>query len=95
MLVDRLSKALMPVLLLAQIGVANADLPLLKPDPAIPATAVGSVGYSADGLGQDGVGGTVQAEVGAGILSRRGVLPHTSAAPDSLSPRWSTSTAPG
>lgn len=66
MLVNRLSRVLMPVLLLAQIGVANADLRLLKPDPAIPATAVGSVGYSADGLGQDGVGGTVQAEVPPG-----------------------------
>lgn len=66
MLVDRLSKALMPVLLLAQIGVANADLRLLKPDPAIPATAIGRVGYSADALGQDGVGGTIQAEVPAG-----------------------------
>jgi hypothetical protein len=65
-LVDRLSKALMPVLLLAQIGVANADLRLLKPDPAIPATAIGRVGYSADALGQEGVGSTVQADVPAG-----------------------------
>jgi Ca2+-binding RTX toxin-like protein len=50
----------------AMTGVAGASLVLLQPDPLVPATFVGRGGYSADGLGQDGTGGTVQAEVPAG-----------------------------
>lgn len=45
---------------------ANASLTLLKPDPVVPATFVGQGGYSADGLGQNGTGGTIQADVPAG-----------------------------
>ncbi len=65
-------KALFIVTVFALIGLfivpsrANADLQLLKPLPSDPATFVGTGGYSADGLGQDGTGGTVQAEIPAG-----------------------------
>jgi hypothetical protein len=47
-------------------GLARAGLGLLKPDPSISATFVGHGGYSADGLGQAGTGGQIQAEVPAG-----------------------------
>ena len=55
-------------------GVAHATLQLLKPDPSVPATFVGKGGYSADALGQNGTGGTVQAEVPAGSTVRRAYL---------------------
>ena len=45
---------------------AQAALTLLKQNPTDPATFSGRGGYSADGLGQIGTGGTVQAEVPAG-----------------------------
>lgn len=45
---------------------ANASLSLLQPVPATPATFVGNGGFSADGLGQDGVAGLIQADVPAG-----------------------------
>ena len=45
---------------------AGAALTLLKPSPTDVATFSGKGGYSADGLGQNGVGGTVQAEVPSG-----------------------------
>jgi hypothetical protein len=45
---------------------ARADLRLLKPSPTDAATFVGRGGYSADGLGQNGTGGNVQADVPAG-----------------------------
>jgi hypothetical protein len=45
---------------------ASAGLGLLKPDPSLGATSVGHVGYSADGLGQTGTGGTIQADLPAG-----------------------------
>lgn len=47
-------------------GPADASLSLVQPSATTPATFVGRGGYSADGLGQDGVGGTLQAEVPAG-----------------------------
>ena len=47
-------------------GAASAGLGLLKPDPKVGATFVGHGGYSADGLGQTAVGGTIQASVPAG-----------------------------
>lgn len=55
--------------MLAHVGlaaVADASLLLVQPDPAVPATFVGHGGYSADGLGQNGTGGVVRAEVPAG-----------------------------
>ena len=45
---------------------AAATLMLLKPTPSDASTFVGHGGYSADGLGQSGTGGTVQAEVPSG-----------------------------
>jgi hypothetical protein len=54
------------VALLVGPSSVSADLQLLKPLPTDPATFVGRGGYSADGLGQNGTGGTVQAEVPAG-----------------------------
>jgi hypothetical protein len=45
---------------------AQAALTLLKQNPTDPATFSGRGGYSADGLGQIGTGGTIQAEVPAG-----------------------------
>ena len=45
---------------------ASATLQLLKPVPSDPSTFFGHGGYSADGLGQNGTGGTIQAEVPAG-----------------------------
>jgi hypothetical protein len=45
---------------------ASASLTLLKQNPADPATFQGKGGYSADGLGQNGTGGTIQADVPAG-----------------------------
>jgi hypothetical protein len=53
-------------LLLAHGAVAHASLALLKPTPDSLATFTGNGGYSADGLGQNGTGGTVQADVPAG-----------------------------
>ncbi|HET9227670.1 MAG TPA: hypothetical protein VFR31_13440, partial [Thermoanaerobaculia bacterium] len=53
-------------LLLWVPGAVRADLKLLQPNPAEPATFVGHGGYSADGLGQNGTGKTIQAEVPAG-----------------------------
>ena len=47
-------------------GSAEADLRLLVPNPGDTATFAGNGGYSADGLGQNGGGGFVQAEVPAG-----------------------------
>jgi len=66
--------ALALAFLLAQAGAAHATLQLLKPNPSVPATFVGKGGYSADGLGQNGVGGTVQAEVPAGSFVVRAYL---------------------
>jgi len=60
------------LLLVGSLGLVTGSLPsgatlqLLKPNASSPATFVGHGGYSADGLGQDGPGGTVQAEVPAG-----------------------------
>jgi len=56
------------VFVAASVGAqpAAATLQLLKPSPTDPATFAGMGGYSADALGQDGTGGTVQAEVPAG-----------------------------
>ncbi len=51
---------------LSMTQMAEASLTLLQPDPLVPATFVGNGGYSADGLGQSGGGGTIQAEVPAG-----------------------------
>lgn len=70
----RLRRACAPLLLatalvgatLVAANPASATLNLLKPTPSSTATFVGHGGYSADGLGQAGVGGTVQAEVPAG-----------------------------
>src|SRR3954453_22116926 len=47
-------------------SVASASLTLLKPSPSDQATFHGNGGYSADGLGQYGTGGAVQADVPAG-----------------------------
>jgi hypothetical protein len=47
-------------------GPADATLQLVQPAPSTPATFVGNGGYSADGLGQNGTGGTVQADVPTG-----------------------------
>jgi len=47
-------------------GAANASLALLKPSPSDLATFTGHGGYSTDGLGQDGGGGTIQAYVPPG-----------------------------
>lgn len=54
------------LLSLGQLTTANASLQLVQPAPTNPATFVGHGGYSADALGQNGTGGTVQAEVPAG-----------------------------
>jgi hypothetical protein len=48
------------------VGPAGATLQLLKPSAADSSTFSGHGGYSADGLGQDGTGGTIQADVPAG-----------------------------
>jgi uncharacterized repeat protein (TIGR02543 family) len=48
------------------VAPASGTLQLVRPDPSKPATFVGHGGYSADGLGQNGTGGTVQAEVPGG-----------------------------
>jgi hypothetical protein len=53
---------------------ASAGLTLLKPNPTDPATYVGNGGYSADGLGQNGTGGTVQADVPAGSTVEQAYL---------------------
>ena len=54
------------VIAVAHPGIAGATLQLVKPNPAVAATFQGHGGYSADGLGQFGTGGTVQAEVPSG-----------------------------
>jgi hypothetical protein len=53
-------------LLIGLPGTAGATLHVLTPDAATPSTFNGHGGYSADGLGQSQVGGTVQAQVPAG-----------------------------
>jgi Ca2+-binding RTX toxin-like protein len=55
-------------------GAAQATLQLLTPNPSVPATFVGKGGYSADGLGQAGTGGTLQAEVPGGSTVVRAYL---------------------
>jgi len=45
---------------------ATATLHLVQPDGAVPATFVGRGGVSTDGLGQNGGGGTIQADVPGG-----------------------------
>jgi len=52
--------------LVLTIRPASADLQLLKQTATDPATFQGKGGYSADGLGQIGTGGTLQADVPAG-----------------------------
>lgn len=59
--------AVVGVLALALSGVANASLTLNY-------TFNGNGGYSADGLGQNGTGGTVQAEVPAGSTVQKAFL---------------------
>jgi hypothetical protein len=61
-----IAAALAVALLLAGGAVAQAKLALLKPTPDSLATFSGNGGYSADGLGQNEPGGTVQAEVPGG-----------------------------
>jgi hypothetical protein len=53
---------------------ANATLQVVTPNPAVPSTFVGNGGYSADGLGQNETGGTVQAEVPVGSTVVRAYL---------------------
>lgn len=64
-------KKRLAVLVVASVGVlvtstSNAGLTLLQANPGTPATFIGNGGYSADGLGQLGSGGLIQAEVPAG-----------------------------
>jgi hypothetical protein len=47
-------------------ALAPASLGLLRPNPSVGATFIGHGGYSADGLGQAGTGGTLEADVPAG-----------------------------
>lgn len=58
--------ALATVALAVVPAAASANLTLLKPNLTDPSTFQGNGGYSADGLGQNTTGGTVQAEVPAG-----------------------------
>jgi uncharacterized repeat protein (TIGR01451 family) len=58
--------ALVAGMLAIYVQPVNATLQLLKPTASDPATFSGKGGYSADGLGQAGTGGTVQAQVPAG-----------------------------
>jgi hypothetical protein len=58
--------AVAALLVLGLQTTASATLNVLTPDPTTPATFVGHGGYSTDGLGQNQVGGTVQAQVPAG-----------------------------
>ena len=53
---------------------AGATLALVKPNPSAPATFSGHGGYSADGLGQNSGGGTVQAEVPTGSTVEQAYL---------------------
>lgn len=53
---------------------AYADLQLIQPDPNVGATFFGTGGYSADGLGQIGTGGTIQAEVPTGSTVEQAYL---------------------
>src|SRR5262245_49415191 len=70
----RIRRAFAPLLMAAALvgstfviaGPADATLQLVQPAPSTPATFVGNGGYSADGLGQNETGGTVQADVPAG-----------------------------
>jgi Ca2+-binding RTX toxin-like protein len=68
--VAALRRVVLPVLVLVAslliVPSAGATLKLLQPDAAVPATFTGHAGYSADGLGQQSPGGSVQAEVPAG-----------------------------
>ena len=57
---------LVAAFVLANGAAAHASLQLLKPTPDSFATFSGNGGYSADGLGQNTTGGTVQAEVPGG-----------------------------
>jgi hypothetical protein len=71
----RLLAILSPLLLVTtQLNTASASLQLVQPDPMTPATFVGHVAYSADGLGQTGTGGTIQADVPAGSSVARAYL---------------------
>lgn len=71
----RLLAIISPLLLVAtQLSVAGASLQLVQPDSTVPATFVGQVGYSADGLGQNGTGGTIQADVPSGSSVVRAYL---------------------
>jgi hypothetical protein len=78
----RFRRALAPILLAGALvaslvvaaGPADATLQLVQPAPATPATFVGNGGYSADGLGQVGTGGTVQAEVPTGSTVEQAYL---------------------
>lgn len=53
---------------------AAGELLLVQPDPGVGATFVGMGGYSADGLGQDVAGGTIQADVPAGSTVEQAYL---------------------
>jgi hypothetical protein len=54
------------IVVAAAPAVASAGLGLLRPDPNVGATFIGKGGSSADGLGQAGAGGALQADVPAG-----------------------------
>jgi hypothetical protein len=68
----RLGALLTTMALVGSLGAVGRALPsgatlqLVKPTPSAVATFSGHGGYSADGLGQEGTGGTVQADVPAG-----------------------------
>src|SRR4051812_10198935 len=62
------------IALSAHAGTAWASLQLLQPDGGVAATFRGHGGYSSDGLGQEGTGGTVQAQVPAGSTVVRAYL---------------------
>ena len=87
--------ALAVVLVLVNGAAAHASLALLKPTPDSLATFSGNGGYSADGLGQNTTGGTVQADVPANSTVVQAYLYGTySSAPTSTPPTASsTSTA--
>ena len=67
-----------PILVVATLTAlcvpATATLKLLKPDPAVSATFIGRGGVSTDGLGQNGGGGTIQADVPAGSTVEQAYL---------------------
>jgi hypothetical protein len=76
--------ALAVALLLAGGAVAQAKLALLKPTPDSLATFSGNGGYSADGLGQNEPGGTVQAEVPGGSTVVQAYLYGTYSSTDTI-----------